>query len=566
MKHGGPDDEGIFIDAKYNIAFGHRRLALIDLSNTGHQPMFYNNEQLCITFNGEIYNYKELKKELAGLGCAFISDSDTEVILAAYKTWGTNAFGKLNGMFAFALFDKELQKTFLVRDIYGIKPLYYSDEYKSLVFASEMRAFKILPYNYSENVNWRTYLLAFGHIPEPYTTFVEVKMLPKAHALVWDHKKNTSEILKYTPQQMASDEKMSVRQAIKESVKSHLISDAPIGVFLSGGIDSSIVAIEACSVLGKKQRLKTLSVNFNEGEFSEKIYQDLVAQQVRSSHSAYKLDEKTFTQHLNEALFAMDQPSNDGINSWFISRFAKEKGLKAVLSGIGADELFGGYPSFKRMAIINALAILPKFVLKGFLKINQQRFKRIYYLSYGNTVGKYLAMRGFFCPDEIAELLGCTVGEVDETLKSMEIEEMPRNLKAKEQASWLESNMYMQNQLLKDTDAMSMQHGVEARVPFLEKNIVSAINQIPYVKRFDKKLPKSLLIEAFKNELPREVWDRKKMGFTFPFGKWLQNDEAFTEKLNAVNNKKAKALAADFKINKLHWSKALTIYQCFVES
>lgn len=564
MVHGGPDDEGLYVDGACNLAFGHRRLALIDISSGGHQPMFYNEKQLCITYNGEIYNYRELKKELESLNCSFISESDTEVILAAYATWGIESFGKLSGMFAFALFDKQKQKTYLVRDTYGIKPLYYSTIKNALIFASEVRAFKTLNYQYLENPNWRTYFLAFGHIPEPYTTFEEVKMLPKASMLVWDHKTSMTEFQKY--EQTENKElpsRTGLKQVIKEAVKAHLISDAPIGVLLSGGIDSSILAIEASSALENKNTLNTLSIFFEEKDFPEKDYQDLVVDQIKSCHSSYFIDEKTFADHFNEALNTMDQPSTDGINAWFICRFAKEKRLKAVLSGIGADELFGGYPSFKRMAAINKLAALPKFILNRFLKADNPAIKRLYYLSYRNSVGKYLALRGFFCPDEIAGMLNCSVEQVDEVLSSMEVEQMPKNLRPKEQASWLESNMYMQNQLLKDTDAMSMQHGVEVRVPFLDKNITKTLRKIPYKKRFDKKIPKALLIEAFKDVLSKEIWDRKKMGFTFPFGEWLKHNAGFTAQMDVIQNKKAKELTSSFKNGQLHWSKALAIYQCF---
>ncbi|WP_457269739.1 asparagine synthase (glutamine-hydrolyzing) [Pedobacter sp. UYEF25] len=564
MAHGGPDDEGYYINEEIKLGFGHRRLALIDLSSAGHQPMFYDDKKICITYNGEIYNYKELKKELETLGCLFISESDTEVILAAYATWGTASFGRLNGMFAFALYDKQQQKTFLARDFYGIKPLYYSNVEGNLVFASEVKVFKTLPYHYSENPNWRTYFLAFGHIPEPHTTLAEVKMLPKAQMLIWDHKSNSLEIRKYEQtDSLQSAENYDLKENIKNSVKSHLVSDASIGVFLSGGIDSSIIAIEANATLDKRSTLNTLSINFEEEDFSEKKYQDLVVEQIECSHSSYVLDEQIFGKHFHEALRSMDQPSTDGINSWFISRFAKERGLKAVLSGIGADELFGGYPSFKRMAMFNLIAALPKFILKSFLKSSKPAIRRLYYLSYGNTAGKYLALRGFFCPDEIAEMLDKNLKEVDATLRSMQIEEMLRNLRSKEQAGWLETNMYMQNQLLKDTDAMSMQHGVEVRVPFLDKRISEALAQIPYKKRFDKHLPKSLLINTFKPELPQQIWDRKKMGFTFPFGKWLRNNKAFIIKLETSPNKKAIALASKFKNNELHWSKALAVYLCF---
>ncbi|MCZ4244691.1 asparagine synthase (glutamine-hydrolyzing) [Pedobacter punctiformis] len=569
MAHGGPDDEGFYQSPDNDLLFGHRRLALIDLSEGGHQPMVYENKYV-ISFNGEIYNYLILKEELQNEGFQFKSKSDTEVILAGFAHWGLLLFEKLKGMFAFALYDITKKTTYLVRDQSGIKPLYYSTDHNRLVFASEVKAFKNIAYQYEENPDWKIYFLAFGHIPEPYTTLNGVFSLPKAHFLIWNHESKKAEITSYliekTSPRVANKYEADtlVKNILEKSVSQHLISDAPIGVFLSGGIDSSLLTLIANQLQQTaNQNLHTISINFDHKQFSEEQYQQIVLDQIKSHHASYTLNEAIFSEYFPKALVAMDQPTNDGINSWFVNFFAKENGLKAVLSGIGADELFGGYPSFKRMRLVKILSLLPNYILRQSKKINKQGLKRAYYLSYRNTIGKYLFLRGFFTPDEISALLNISVSKVDHILKNLSSPAIPQGLEKEEQASWLETNLYMQNQLLKDTDAMSMQHGVEVRVPYLDSDLIQAIKSIKNELKYKGSQPKSLLIDAFNNLLPRKIWDRPKMGFTFPFQYWLKTNPHFLNSLAGIENKKANNLIADFKNGNLHWSKAMALYQVF---
>lgn len=569
MAHGGPDGEGFYINEKQGLAFGHRRLALIDLSPTGHQPMLYNNDNFIITFNGEIYNFLELKKDLTNAGFHFISNSDTEVILAAYQHWGIACFSLLKGMFAFALYDQLENKTFLVRDPSGIKPLYYYNESRQLFFSSEVKAFGQTKLSLDELPEWKIYFLAFGHLPEPYTTFEQVKMLQKGTYLCWDHELHQAEVRHYH----AQDKKnyctdinvanQSLSHMLKLAVQRHMVSDAPIGIFLSGGIDSSLLTLlaeENIKQLAHSQSLKTLSINFSEQRFSEQTYQILVAEKTHSEHSEYLISEAIFNQHLPTALKGMDQPTMDGINSWFINYFAQKKGLKAVLSGIGGDELFGGYPSFKRMKMVKQLMKLPRLILKKGVLFNKPALKRSYYLSYKNTIGKYLFLRGIYTPHEIASILNLPIHHVDKVLKSMIVPKLPLNLSPNEEAGWIELNFYMQNQLLKDTDMMSMQHGVEVRVPFLDQDVIQLLNYTSSDIRYQQQKPKGLLIDAFINLLPKAIWDRKKMGFTFPFQTWLRSNEFFLKGLKADNLKMAK-LKTDFVNGDLHWSKAMTLFQ-----
>lgn len=567
MAHGGPDDEGIYQSAEKGLNFGHRRLSIIDLSAAGHQPMFYHNKQLVITFNGEIYNYQELKTELLSHNLSFDTKTDTEVILAGYKLWGTGVFEKLDGMFAFALFDEQLNTTFLVRDRSGIKPLYYSVQQQELIFASEVKAFKHTNFTFKENINWKAYFLAFGHIPEPYTTLQDVLILPKAHFLSWNHNSSTHQItpfytVKYTAEITNPQEAQTlIRQKMEQAVKKHLIADAPIGVFLSGGIDSSLLTLLADKEVGEK--LNTLAINFNEEKFSEQKYQQLIAKNILGKHTEYKIEESDFTTHFDCLIEAMDQPTNDGINSWFVNKCAKENGLKAVLSGIGANEIFGGYPSFHRAKLIRNLKKLPNFILKLALKLPSVRLKRLYYLSYKHPIGEYLFLRGIFTPDIIAKLLNRSEKEIDDLIQNLPIPLEFERLTNGNRISWLETNLYMQNQLLKDTDFMSMCHGVEVRVSYLDQGLLKATQGMSNAAKFNPTQAKSLLINSFKNLLPESIWNRQKMGFTFPFEVWLKKVNKVIEPELYSSNKTAEKLINQFKQDKLHWSKAFALYQVF---
>lgn len=564
MKHGGPDDEGFYSDQDANLYFGHRRLALLDLSASGHQPMLNQEENLVIIFNGEIYNYLLLKAELQILGCAFHTESDTEVILLAYQKWGIASFAKLAGMFAFALFDKNVQITYLVRDQLAIKPMYYYADQNQLIFASEVKAFNRISYHFAENQDWKKYFLGFGHIPHPYTTLENVFSLSGGHYLAWNHQTSDYTINRFIKDleiwndENASDSVAEVASKLSTSVKSHLMADAPIGVFLSGGIDSSIITLVADQLIG--ENLKSLSLNFTDVRFSEEKFQHIVAKKINGKHASLLVQEKDFDLCFNQIISAMDQPTNDGINAWFINKFAKEAGLKAVLSGIGADELLGGYPSFKRIEWINRLKRLPTSILRLATYLPSDKLKRIYYLSYQNPIGEYLFLRGFYTPDAIAKILSTNQHEIDQLLEAFPIDKKVNDLQGAERISWFETNLFMQNQLLKDTDFMSMQHGIEVRVPFLDQNFINLLDQLPAEKRFPKR-PKGLLIEAFRHILPEEIWNRPKMGFSFPLQQWFIKGGQITDEQLYSKYPHAQRLIRKFKMGKLHWSKAFALYQ-----
>ncbi len=557
QQHGGPDDEGVYINRESGLALGHRRLSIIDTSSAGHQPMSFADDRYLVTYNGEIYNYEVLRHDLELAGARFKSNSDTEVILAAYAYWGVAAFERFNGMFAFGIWDNHSRELVLARGGAGIKPLYYAHTNEGFAFASEIRAFAPIGYLRQENPDWPVYLMAYGHLPEPVTPLQKVVPLPKGCYLKYNPAANSLVIKSFTRSSFL--EKISnrreaiylVKQQLEEAVQRHLVSDAPIGVFLSGGLDSSIIAL-----LAKKHssRLNTISIYFEDKLYSEKSYQDLLLQQLSCSNQQFLLQEKDFHTYLPSIIGAMDMPCCDGINTWFISKYARETGLKSVLSGIGGDELFGGYPSFNRIKTALALEKLPNKVLRAGRFANAKKFKRLCYLSIHNPVGRYLFLRGQFIPKDIAMYLGATEESVWDILSAQPKLPDIDYLAPQNQASWMETHMYMQNQLLRDADTMGMVHGLEIRVPFLDKEFFHLALSIQSDIKFSGRFGKQLLIDAFKDILPEPIWNRPKMGFSFPFKEWLSD-----EKYAHAGNKDLSVPHQQLKQNHMHWSQFFTL-------
>lgn len=554
MQHGGPDDEGVYLDPDYSLALGHRRLALIDLSPGGHQPMADAERDLQLVFNGEIYNFQELKTILSSYGHHFVTESDTEVILKAYRQWGVGCFDFFDGMFALALWDRSRRQLILARDHAGIKPIYYYKGRDCLYFASEIRAFRSLGDRFPENDHWKTYFLAFGYLPEPITTLQGVQPVTAGTAVIIDLPSLKSREQSFFRFHFTEDIRIErdaielVRSKLELAVKRHLIADAPIGLFLSGGIDSSLLTILAKKYHG--EQLHTLSIVFEEAEFSEKQYQDVVIRQTNALHQSYMVTRKDFYRDIPDILQAMDQPSIDGINTYFISRYARQSGLKAVLSGLGADELFGGYPSFQLSAKLSVLQQLPSALLHRFEHSRDYRYKKLSFASFKNNIGEYLVYRGNFPPSIIAAITGNHESAVIEQLNALQSYYPEQPMQAANKISWLETLFYMQCQLLKDTDYMSMWHSIEIRVPFLDKLLMNVITQVHPSIKYRKDFPKYLLIKAFENELPEVIWKRKKQGFTFPFAKWLKESE-FIQPENAVES----GLYQQFTQDKLSWSR-----------
>jgi asparagine synthase (glutamine-hydrolysing) len=561
QEHGGPDDEGLYTAEDAHLVLGNRRLALLDLTTAGHQPMAYSNRYF-ITYNGELYNFLSLKEELAQLGQVFHTHTDTEVILAAFSQWGSQSFSRFNGMFAFALWDAAEKELYLVRDAAGMKPLYYSASSSGICFASEMRALRSLPFLKEENRNWPVYLMAYGHIPEPVTTLTSVQPLKKGCFIKYNVVSGRQSLqsfkhYSYTEQSSGKAEIIhELKEKMQHSVLRHLVSDAPIGIFLSGGLDSGIIASIAAAA--KKSTINTFSLFFEEKAYSEKKYQDLLLSRIDSNSFQHLLKESEFHQSFPDILADMDMPGCDGINTWFISKYAKAKGLKAVLSGIGGDELFGGYPSFSRMAFSGFLQKVPAIAINVRKKSSIKQLNRLSYLNMGGIKGVYLFLRGHFTPYEIARQLGANELEIWNVLNDLPVMNDISGLSGKNQASWMEFNLYMQNQLLRDADVMGMAHGVEIRIPFLDDELIHFATGMDPARKYAGPLRKQVLIDSFKDVLPREIWDRPKMGFSFPFAEWLRNSR-FVSDIMQNSKPVTKASYEKFLAGNLHWSHLMSL-------
>ena len=555
MKRGGPDDDGEFIDYENKIALGHRRLSIIDLSSAGHQPMLNNEQDLVLVFNGEIYNYIELKKDLIKFGYNFLTTSDTEVVLNAYKKWGNECFKYFNGMFAIVIYNKITQEFIFARDHAGIKPLYIFNDTNKIYFSSELRALKLLPFTKS-NKDWETYFLLFGYMPEPLSTLENVSMFPKSNYAVYNIKNkkiNYFEYFSFKHTSLILDKKIAqneIKEKLIKSVTRHLISDAPIALFLSGGIDSSLLTLLSSPILNEK--LTTLSISFDEKLYSERKYQQLIIDKTNSQHINFNITKNIFIENLFEFFHAIDQPTIDGINTFFISKLAKDNGFKVALSGLGADELFGGYPSNDRVKFIELARFIPKFLLKYGIHSKNKNLSKISLLTNPNQINKYLFLRSINTISEVSSLLGISKIDIENLLLNLNNVQIKNEFKGFEEISYLETNFYMQSQLLRDTDVMSMWNSLEVRVPFLDKDLMSLVYKINPLLHTNNIKPKFLLTDTFHQILPKEIWDRKKMGFQFPIKEWIQEIDSKSELVKYAKKK--------FQNNDYSWSQLWAIH------
>jgi asparagine synthase (glutamine-hydrolysing) len=543
ITHRGPDDYGIYIKDK--IALGQTRLSIIDLSKDGHQPMVSNCGNYLIIYNGEIYNFKEIKNDLLKKGYKFHSNSDTEVILNGFIEYKEKITNKLNGMFAFSIYDKNRKKLFLARDRSGIKPLYYYQNNENFLFSSEIKILK--KFSNTLNNNSKIFFLLLGYIPEPYTIYKDIFMFPAGHYAYFKNNKLT--IQKYDEyhfepkikkpyKEIVSD----VKQLFENSIKRHLISDAPIGTFLSGGLDSSAITAFTAQY---KNDLQTLSLVFNEKKLSEEYYQDLVVKKFNTKHTKFLIDEKLFLETINDFLETMEQPTIDGLNTYFVSLAAKKTGLKAVLSGVGGDEIFYGYPSFKNGKTLKFLSKIPYSIIKIFEYSN--KYKKLELLQAEKELAYYLPQRALFSPREIAEILKIDRLEVYNLITELwNIYNSSNITQIEDKISFYELNLYMKNQLLRDTDLFGMAHSLEIRVPFLDKELIDYVLRIEPKQKFGN-YNKQILVDISKELLPREIFDRPKMGFVLPFENWFRKN---IDKFEINKNIKEK-----FKNKQITWAR-----------
>jgi asparagine synthase (glutamine-hydrolysing) len=543
MAKRGPDGAGLWFDPARRVGFGHRRLAIIDISPGGAQPMLLPEKKLAIIFNGEIYNYRELRAGLEQKGHQFHSTSDTEVLLHLYAEYGEVMLDKLRGMFAFAIWDGAKKSLFLARDPFGIKPLYWADDGKTFRAASQVKALlaggKI---DTSPEPAGHVGFFLWGHIPAPYSLYRSIRNLPAGHCLTIDAygKKrlraycNIPDILAGAERQPEDGRQPAsdiLRASLRDSIRHHQVADVPVGVFLSSGLDSSTITALASEFGGQ---LRTVTLGFEEykGTASDETpLAEEVARRCGTNHQTIWVTRKDFENDLDRLLHAMDQPSCDGVNSYFISKAAAQAGLKVALSGLGGDELFGGYPSFSEIPrAVSALRTFARWPAPGraFRAVTSPVLSRLTspkyagVLEYGGTYGgAYLLRRGMFMPWELPDLLDAdlaregwnelqTVAQLDDTVSGIHTPHL--------KISALEMSWYMRHQLLCDTDWASMEHSLEVRVPLVDvqllRDTAPMFTQNPHPTKRDMALTPN-------PRLPDSVLNRPKTGFTVPVRDWL---------------------------------------------
>ena len=601
MEHRGPDGNGRFVAPR--AAIGMQRLSIIDLPG-GQQPIWNETDTLAVVFNGEIYNFVELRRSLESEGHIFRTQSDTEVIVHAYETWGEDCVRHLRGMFALAIIEMPEGRTrrplrvFLARDRMGIKPLYYAIAEGKFFFASEVRA--LLASNYiSRHVSTTalsSYLL-FGSVCEPMTVVHGVYSLPPGHrgyvscdapsasfrhSAYW----GVADVTRAKPADPKNTSPVAqVRSALDDSVRHHLLADVPLGIFLSSGIDSTALA-----ALASRQRsgIKTFTVVFPEQEFSEAALARSTANHLGTEHSELLVSGDEMQLRLDEAVAAFDQPSVDGVNTFFVSWAARQAGLKVALSGLGSDEIFGGYSTFSstpgvaRMVAFSRLLPSPLqhagVVPFRAWAARSSRPDAILKLAsaFSGPAGfphPYFFTRTLFPPQSVSKLLRAN-HEGGEDLPWWRWMGAAASEAAQfdpfTAVSWLETRSYLVNMLLRDTDTMSMCHSLEVRVPFLDHQLVELVLGLGPVEKKRMKVRKALLIEALGDLLPREIVSQTKRTFTLPWESWLRGplrgrvesglancDQTLGD---IIDKKAAKNVWQDFLAGRTSWSRPWSLF------
>lgn len=549
MRNRGPDGEGLWISKNRRIGLVHRRLSIIDLSKSGDQPMQDPDNGNQIVFNGEVYNYPALRRELELAGQIFRSNSDTEVLLKLYAIHGKDMVYKLRGMYAFVIWDMAQQGTFIARDPFGIKPLYFADDGKTFRFASQVKALLAGgAVNTQPEPAGHVGFFLWGSVPEPYTLFKGIRAFPPGTSLWINSSGNKEEICFFDLSReltnpIRQDRSLSkedaheiLRAALLDSVRHHLVSDVPVGIFLSAGIDSSALLGLTRECQPELATIKTLTLAFHEfvnSNQDEAPIAKMVAEFYGAEHNEQFVNQTDFDNQFANLISAMDQPSIDGVNSYFICMAARKVGLKVAFSGIGGDEIFSGYSHFSSIPsmvrCIKPLAKIPTLGrgLRNFSSPILQRYKfppkYAGLIEYGgNIAGAYLLRRSLFCPWELDGLLDRDfVLEGLQTLQTLPaLNATIRGISDNQSSiSALEIRWYMLNQLLRDADWAGMSHGVEVRLPFVDVELFRTIQSLAVQNLSVKK--KNIAVTPLR-PLPAEIINRKKTGFSVPVRQWLQ--------------------------------------------
>ncbi len=548
LSHRGPDDDGFYFDG--SIGLGHRRLSIIDLSEKGHQPMTNEDGSVWITFNGEIYNYKNINQVLLPKGHAFRSNCDTETIIHAYEEFGSECVHQLRGMFSFALWDKKRKKLFAAVDRLRIKPLYYATVGSTFLFASELKSL-LASGLVKPTLNYEAihHYLSLQAVPVPMTIYEDVYTLPGGHCLeITDGRVNVSRYwdIPQREQDPGYDEdyyKKRLRELLFEAVELRLMSDVPLGAFLSGGIDSTtIVAIMSQLI---KEPVRTFSIGYDVGgsDYDDTYYAKLVSKQFRTQHKVRHVAAGDVLTHLPDFLYYLDQPSSDAINSYFVSKLAAED-VTVVLCGQGGDELFAGYSSFRLLQkfmerdaqwqrlpapLRNSLAVSVQKLPNGLRGISPVQKMNRFLDEYGSFLKKYARIRmelyesekrSLYSETFSAQLNGADTNKIYERY----YRNLPNGVDALNKVSYLDLKTHLGDILMRDVDVMSMAFSLETRVPLIDHKLVEFASGIPASLKLKNGKTKHIFIESIRDLLPAEVVSRKKLGFNFPFAIWLRKD------------------------------------------
>jgi asparagine synthase (glutamine-hydrolysing) len=541
MQVRGPDGAGLWTSADGRVGLAHRRLAIIDLSTDGAQPMTSTDGRYRIVFNGEIYNYRELRLELLTGGIQFRTASDTEVLLQLYAMHGASMCKKLRGMYAFAIWDELEQSLLLARDPFGIKPVYVHNDGRVLRFASQVKALMAsgsIPPEIDVEADAGFWL--WGYVPEPRTLYRDVVALTPGSWLKLDRDgRSTSGVFESVENLLAGDEDampaaaepaQTLRDAVVDSMRHHLISDVPVGLFLSAGIDSATLAALAVQCGASLQTVTLGFLEYKGTEADETVLAEEIARRYGTRHRTVWISRADFEESFEAFVHTMDQPSIDGLNTWLVAQAAASVGLKVALSGLGGDEFFGGYPSFRQLPRIVQLArpfsSVPQVgrTLRRMSAPLLRRFtseKLAGLVEYGGTwEGAYMLRRAVRMPWELE------AGKATQDIARRragdgrpDVDWRPR-LRDDPHAvvSALEATCYMRNQLLRDSDWAAMAHSIELRVPLVDVNLTRFIAR---QRRIGRRYSKLDLASCADPALPESVTRRPKTGFTVPVRDWL---------------------------------------------
>jgi asparagine synthase (glutamine-hydrolysing) len=556
MRQRGPDGAGIWVTDDCRAGLVHRRLSIIDLTEAGAQPMAAFGGRVHITFNGEIYNHRALRLELEEDGHRFHSLSDTEVLLHLYLRHGREMLCRLRGMYAFAIHDARDGSLFLARDPFGIKPLYYADGGRSFCFASQVKALlQFEGIDRSPQPAGHIGFFLWGAIPEPYTMYKGVRALPAGSAMTVSREGRMAQY-RYCDisEEIAHAEaegrvrrldaawREALNEAVRDSVRHHLVADVPVGVFLSSGIDSATLAAHAREAAA--QKLHTLTLGFEEfrGTVNDEVpLAEKMARHLGAQHATHWITRQEFADERERLFAAMDQPTVDGVNTYFVSKAAAQSGLKVALAGLGGDELFQGYPSFAdvpRMVRFGMPFRCLRGLGQGFRLVSEPLLRRFTSTKYsgileygGSWGGAYLLRRGMFMPWELPRILDAEVVKAGwaelQPLARLELD-TARIIAPGLKVSALEICWYMRNQLLRDADWASMAHSLEIRVPFVDLEL---IRKVVALGAGGQPICKADLAQTPVTPLPQEILRRPKTGFSVPVRDWLAQSD---DKLGAM--------------------------------